>query len=173
MKTLSMIKQENMYKSGASSLLSNNQKNTALSRIEEKQKLEEESSKNKGGFFGGLGYTFEKLGLGFLSSIEGIWDYSAGGLAKLFGADDWAEQQFANDWVDYNHADDWYNPTEGWKVAGDIAGGIGTSLPAIVTVAAAGAIAVASGGTLSPVAAGLISAGIAGLGAAGNATKEA
>lgn len=173
MKTLSMIKQENVYKSGASSLLSNNQKNTALSRIEEKQKLEEESSKNKGGFFGGLGYTFEKLGLGFLSSIEGIWDYSAGGLAKLFGADDWAEQQFANDWVDYNHADDWYNPTEGWKVAGDIAGGIGTSLPAIVTVAAAGAIAVASGGTLSPVAAGLISAGIAGLGAAGNATKEA
>ncbi len=43
--------------------------------------------------------TLEKVGLGFLSGIEGIWDFAAGGLAKLFGADDWAEQQIANDWV--------------------------------------------------------------------------
>lgn len=134
---------------------------------------EEERAKNQGGFFGGIGYVFEKIGLGFLSGIEGIWDYAAGGLAKLFGADDWAEQQFANDWVNYNHADEWFNPSDGWKTAGDVAGGIGTSLPAIAGVAAAGAIAYFSGGTLSPVAAGLISASIAGLGAAGRATKEA
>ncbi len=134
---------------------------------------EEERAKNQGGFFGGIGYFFEKIGLGFLSGIEGIWDYAAGGLAKLFGADDWAEQQFANDWVDYNHADEWFNPSDGWKTAGDVAGGIGTSLPAIAGVAAAGAIAYFSGGTLTPVAAGLISASIAGLGAAGRATKEA
>ena len=134
---------------------------------------EEERAKNQGGFFGGIGYVFEKIGLGFLSGIEGIWDYAAGGLAKLFGADDWAEQQFANDWVNYNHADEWFNPSDGWKTAGDVAGGIGTSLPAIAGVAAAGAIAYFSGGTLTPVAAGLISASIAGLGAAGRATKEA
>ena len=108
-----------------------------------------------------------------MSGIEGIWDYTAGGLAKLFGADDWAEQQIANDWVNYNHADEWFNPSEGWQFVGDVAGGIGTSLPAIAGVAAAGAITVASGGTLSPVAATLIAGSIAGLGAAGRATKEA
>lgn len=135
--------------------------------------LAEEGSKNNGGFFGGLGYLGEKIGLGFLSGIEGIWDYTAGGLAKLFGADDWAEQQFANDWVNYNHADEWYNPSDGWKVAGDVAGGIGTSLPAIAGVAAAAAIAYFSGGSLSGVSAGIISGVVAGLGAAGNATKEA
>lgn len=133
----------------------------------------EEREQNKGGFLGGIGYSLEKIGLGFLSGIEGIWDYSAGGLAKLFGADDWAEQQIANDWVNYNHADEWFNPSEGWQFVGDVAGGIGTSLPAIAGVAAAGAITVASGGTLSPVAATLIAGSIAGLGAAGRATKEA
>ena len=132
-----------------------------------------EGEQNKGGFFGGLGYLGEKIGLGFLSGIEGIWDYTAGGLAKLFGADDWAEQQFANDWVNYSHADEWYNPSDGWKVAGDVAGGIGTSLPAIAGVAAAAAIAYFSGGSLSGVSAGIISGVVAGLGAAGNATKEA
>ena len=130
-------------------------------------------SQNNGGFLGGVGYLFEKVGLGFLSGIEGIWDYGAGGIAKLFGADDWAEQQFSNDWVNYSHADEWFNPSEGWQVAGDVAGGIGTSLPAIAGVAAGAAIAYFSGGTLSPLAAGIISGSIAGLGAAGNATKEA
>ena len=130
-------------------------------------------SQNNGGFLGGVGYLFEKVGLGFLSGIEGIWDYGAGGIAKLFGADDWAEQQFANDWVNYSHADEWFNPSDGWQVAGDVAGGIGTSLPAIAGVAAGAAIAYFSGGSLSPLAAGIISGSIAGFGAAGNATKEA
>ena len=157
----------------ASSFLSENH----LTSIDEQRRAAaeaaENASKNNGGFFGGIGYSLEKLGLGFLSSIEGIWDYTAGGLAKLFGADDWAEQQFANDWVNYNHADEWFNPSDGWRFVGDVTGGIGTSLPAIAATAAAGAIAVASGGTLTPVAAALISATVAGLGAAGNATKEA
>lgn len=132
-----------------------------------------EREQNQGGFLGGIGYAFEKIGLGFLSGIEGIWDYTAGGLAKLFGADDWAEQQIANDWVNYNHADEWFNPSEGWQFVGDVAGGIGTSLPAIAGVAAGAAIAYFSGGTLTPVAASLIAGSIAGLGAAGRATKEA
>lgn len=169
MATLSQLKQQYTYKTGVSSLLTENQRQTIMTHLQE----EEEARRNQGGFFGGIGYAFEKLGLGFLSSIEGIWDYTAGGLAKLFGADEWAEQQFANDWVNYNHADEWFNPSEGWQFVGDVAGGIGTSLPAIATVVAAGAIAVASGGTLSPVAAALISGAVAGLGAAGNATKQA
>lgn len=161
------------------SLVEKGKQTTVISQLAAGEKtqsmldFEENLNKNNGGFFGGIGYAFEKLGLGILSSLEGIWDYTAGGLAKLFGADDWAEQQFANDWVNYGHADEWYNPSKGWQVVGDVAGGIGTSLPAIAAVAAAGAITVASGGTLSPVAASLISASVAGLGAAGNATKEA
>lgn len=169
MATLSSFKQQNAYKIGVSSMLTEEQQKSAIT----KAAAEEEEKKNQGGFFGGIGYAFEKLGLGFLSGIEGIWDYAAGGLAKLFGADDWAEQQIANDWVNYNHADEWFNPSEGWQFVGDVAGGIGTSLPAIAGVAAAGAITVASGGTLSPVAATLIAGSIAGLGAAGRATKEA
>lgn len=169
MATLSQLKQQYTYKTGVSSLLTENQRQTITTHLQE----EEEARRNQGGFFGGIGYAFEKRDLGLLSSIEGIWDYTAGGLAKLFGADEWAEQQFANDWVNYNHADEWFNPSEGWQFVGDVAGGIGTSLPAIATVVAAGAIAVASGGTLSPVAAALISGAVAGLGAAGNATKQA
>lgn len=132
-----------------------------------------ERKQNQGGFLGGIGYSLEKVGLGLLSGIEGIWDYTAGGLAKLFGADDWAEQQIANDWVNYNHADEWFNPSEGWQFVGDVAGGIGTSVPAIAGVAAGAATAYFSGGTLTPVAASLIAGSIAGLGAAGRATKEA
>lgn len=154
---------------GVSSMLTENQRSAAITKAAE----EAEREKNQGGFWGGLGYVFEKVGLGFLSGVEGIWDYTAGGLAKLFGADDWAEQQFANDWVNYNHADEWFNPSEGWQVAGDVASGIGTSLPAVLGVAAAGAIAYFSGGSLSGVSAGIISGVIAGFGAAGNATKEA
>ena len=169
MASLSALKQQYTNKTGVSNLLTQNQQQTVYTHLQE----EDEARKNQGGFFGGIGYAFEKLGLGFLSSIEGIWDYTAGGLAKLFGADEWAEQQFANDWVNYGHADEWFNPSEGWQFVGDVAGGIGTSLPAIATVVAAGVIAVASGGTLSPVAAALISGAVAGLGAAGNATKEA
>ena len=158
------------------SFLTDEQRNSLISRqtvAYEAAQAAAQREQNQGGFLGGIGYAFEKIGLGFLSGIEGIWDYAAGGLAKLFGADDWAEQQIANDWVNYNHADEWFNPSEGWQFVGDVAGGIGTSLPAIAGVAAAGAITVASGGTLSPVAATLIAGSIAGLGAAGRATKEA
>lgn len=158
------------------SFLSDDERNSLISRqtaAYEAAQAAAEREQNQGGFLGGIGYSLEKVGLGFLSGIEGIWDFAAGGLAKLFGADDWAEQQIANDWVNYNHADEWFNPSEGWQFVGDVAGGIGTSLPAIAGVAAAGAITVASGGTLSPVAATLIAGSIAGLGAAGRATKEA
>lgn len=183
MSTLSKLAQFNsenkkndlLSKNGSSTLakLSGIRNNAEYAELVSQAEIEEAKTQNNGGFFGGVGYFLEKIGLGFLSGIEGIWDYAAGGLAKLFGADDWAEQQFANDWVNYNHADEWFNPSDGWKTAGDVAGGIGTSLPALAGVAVAGGIAYLSGGTLAPVAAGLISASIAGLGAAGRATKEA
>lgn len=150
-----------------------NKANSAVYNGQTENKTED-TEKNRNGALGGAGYLLEKVGLGALSGIEGIVDYTAGGIAKLFGNDEYAKSLFANDWTNYNHADGWFNPSSGWKTAGDVAGGIGTSLPAI---AAATAITLASGGTLSPLAGklvvGSISASIAGLGAAGNATKEA
>lgn len=137
--------------------------------MRERAKLSEEE-KNRGGLFGGIGYLGEKFGLGFLQSVEGIADFTVGGLAKLFGADDWAEEIMSSDWVDYTHADDWFNPDSAWSVAGDVAGGIGTSVPAIATAVG---ITLASGGTAAPLAVGFASGGVAGLGAAGTATKEA
>lgn len=142
----------------------------------------ETESYNNGGFLGGVGYLGEKMAVGFMSSIEGIWDYAAGGLAKLFGADDWAEQQFANDWFGdwYSHPEEWYNPSDGWRTAGDIAGGIGTSLPSILASIGAVAIAVGTAGAGTPISAGILSAigggtaaVTAGLGAAGTSTKQA
>lgn len=171
----SLVFNGNNQNTAMSALVANKKQTSVASQLVAGEKTQSmlEVEKNNGGFFGGIGYALEKIGLGFLSSIEGIWDFTAGGLAKLFGADDWAEQQFANDWVNYGHADEWYNPSEGWQFVGDVAGGIGTSIPAMATVAAAAAITYFSGGTLAPVAAGLIAGTVAGLGAAGNATKEA
>ena len=134
---------------------------------------ETEQKQNIGGFFGGVGYLANKVGVGFVSSLEGGIDYIAGGLAKLFGADDWAEEVMGTDWFDYSHPENWYNPSRGWQVAGDVFGGIGTSLPAMGAVAGAAALVGASGGALTPLAQGLISAGVAGLNAAGRSTSEA
>lgn len=132
----------------------------------------DERDTNKGGLLGGIGYLGEKVGAGFMQSVEGIWDYAAGGIADLFGADEWAKAQFDNDWFGnwYNTAGDWYNPSDAMKVAGDVAGGIGTSLPAVVGAIGA---TVLSGGALAPAAVTAIGSTIAGLGAAGTATKEA
>ena len=124
---------------------------------------EAEKDKNQGGFWGGLGYVGEKLGLGIVSAVEGVWDYAVGGAADLFGADRWAERQFANDWVNYSHADEWYNPGTGWKIAGDVAGGIGTSVPAIGMAFIPGPGWVGTAATI----------GTTFLSGAGNATKEA
>ena len=143
--------------------------------------VQEEREHNTNGLIGGLGYLGEKVGLDFLQGVEGIWDFTAGGIASLTGNDDWAKKQFDNDWVNYNHADEWYNPSSGWKFAGDITGGIGTSLPSIgaglATIGIGAAITAASGGTGLPAYIGTIatimSAAAGGLSAAGTATKEA
>ena len=131
---------------------------------EEKKRQEEE--KNRGGPFGGAGYVAEKIGLGIAQGVEGIFDFAIGGVADIFGADDFAERQFANDWFNYSHADEWYNPGEGWKVAGDVAGGIGSSIP---TIATAAAVTYFTGGAGAGIAATLV----AGTSAGGTAVKEA
>lgn len=127
---------------------------------------------NKGGFLGGVGYIGGRIGLGALGILEGIWDYTAGGIAKIFGADEWAEEQFADNFTGNltNDLNEWYNPSKGWQVAGDVAGGIGNSLVGMAAVAGATLI---SGGTLTAPVAGIISGATIGLGAAGQSTAEA
>ena len=112
---------------------------------------------DRGGFLGGVGYLSEKVGAGFMAGVEGVWDFAAGGIADIFGADQWAEEQIANKWFGdwYNTAGDWYNPSEGWQTVGNVAQGIGSSLPALIPSAAvaigAGIATVASGGAAAPV----------------------
>ena len=128
---------------------------------------EEEKKKNKknngllgeavGDFFEGVGYLGHKTGLGFINSVEGTVDYISSGIAKLFGNDDRAEQILENDWLNYDAADDWFNPGQGWKVAGDVASGVGTSLFSVGAGILTGGV-----GTV-------ISAGLSG---AGNAARE-
>lgn len=123
----------------------------------------------------GLLYTIERLGLGAFGMLEGIWDYTAGGIAKLFGADEWAEAQFADNITGraLNDLNEAYNPSSAMQVVGDIAGGVGNSVPAMAAVAAAAAIAYFSGGSLTPVSISIISGVTAGLGAAGMSTTAA
>jgi hypothetical protein len=148
-----------------------------------KSPIATETPTNNGGFLGGLGYLGNKVGIGFMQTFEGAWDYAAGGIADLFGADEWARRQMENDWFGdwYYSADKNFNPGKGWKIAGDVAGGIGNVTAGVsaaaLAVASAVGIAASTGGAGLPVSASVIggtAAGLAaGLGAAGNATKEA
>ena len=131
---------------------------------EEKNKQEE---RDNGGWLGGVGYVAEKAGLGFLQTFEGAVDWTTALVADLFGADDTAEWIMENDWVNYSHADEWFNPSEAWRVAGDVAGGIGTSLAGVGVGLAVSAIP--GGAAVAPG----LALGVMGLGAAGTSTKEA
>ena len=133
--------------------------------------IEKTGKKNKGGFLGGVGYTLGKLGTGTFSVLEGIWDFTAGGIADFFGADEWAEEQFANNIAaGWNQdLDEWYNPSKGMQIVGDVASGVSNTL---VGIGGAAALTFFTGGAAAPYA-GTIAAGIMGLGAAGNATSEA
>lgn len=172
------IKQESTKKVGASFLSDSSLEYMNFKNQREEDLLRQEyemRSQNRGGILGGLGYTVGKVGTGAFGIIEGIWDFTAGGLADLFGADEWAEQQFANNIAgDWNQRlDELYNPSKGWQVAGDVASGIGNSLVGVGAIAGAAAITALSGGTLAPAAAGIIAGVTVGLGAAGMSTAEA
>ena len=137
------------------------------------------ATNKKSGFFNGLGYLGAKVGAGFMQSVEGVWDFAAGGLADLFGADEWAEKQMSTDWFGdwYRTAGDSFDAKGAWGTAGDVASGIGSTLPAILTAIGAGLATAASGGAAAPLAVKAVAVSIApltaGLGAAGTSTKEA
>ena len=141
------------------------------------QTVKKEEPKDNGGFFGGLGYLGEKLAVGLVSSLEGAVDYVGSGFAKLIGNDKWAEEIISEDWFGdwYSHPEQWFNPSDGWKVAGDVAGGIGTSIPSIAMAVGLTAL---TGGLAAPAAVKIAITGVgsglaSGLGAAGRSTKEA
>lgn len=101
---------------------------------------EEENPQNNGGFFGGVGYTLGKAGTGLLRGLEGIWDFVAGGVADLFGADEWAQEQMENSPFDEwnEQLDAWYNPNGFMSFVGDVAGGVGQMLPMVAANAIPG-----------------------------------
>ena len=130
---------------------------------EEKNKQEEHDN---GGWLGGVGYVAEKAGLGFLQTFEGAVDYVSAAITSIFD-EEAAKDILENDWVNYSHADEWFNPSEAWRVAGDVAGGIGTSLAGVGVGLAVSAIP--GGAAVAPG----LALGVMGLGAAGTSTKEA
>lgn len=135
------------------------------------EEVETKEEPIKGGFLGGLGYLGGKVASSAVQSIEGAVDYIGAGLNKWAGNDKRAEEIIANDWFGdwYTRQDEKYQPNEAWKVAGDIAGGIGTSLPG-VAVTAALALVAAGLTAAAPVTGGTSIAGAAGAGSAAAAT---
>lgn len=104
--------------------------NTAKGTTQSSLPVKEKSDNN---LIKGIGYLLEKNVAAFVNSIENSWDYQASAIAKLFGADEWAEKQVENDWFGdwYSHPDEWFKADKGWKVAGDVSSGIGSSGPSV------------------------------------------
>lgn len=136
----------------------------------------DDEEKKKKGFFAGAGYLAEKTAVGFMQSIEGIVDFTVGGIADLIGAagvdgaHEWAEKQFTNSWFGdwYSHPDEWYDAGAGMKIAGDVFSGIGTSIPTMLATLGVG---FATGGAgAAAMAAGV---GVGGFSAAGSGVSEA
>ena len=109
--------------------------------------IEGNKEQNVGGFGGGLQYVGQSFLNGIVGSIEGIVDYTVGGLAKLFGGrsgEKYAEELMENDWYDYEAAEKKYNPNWLMKGVGDVSGGLGQGVfsigtGALVTLATGGA----------------------------------
>lgn len=102
---------------------------------------EENKPENTGGLLGGVGYTLGRVGLGALRGLEGIWDFAAGGIADLFGADEWAYEQATESPFDdlTTELDAWYNPSEFMQFVGDVGAGVGQMLPSVAVAAIPGA----------------------------------
>ena len=102
---------------------------------------EENKPENTGGLLGGVGYTLGRVGLGALRGLEDIWDFAAGGIADLFGADEWAYEQATESPFDdlTTELDAWYNPSEFMQFVGDVGAGVGQMLPSVAVAAIPGA----------------------------------
>jgi hypothetical protein len=120
--------------------------------------------------------------LGWLTGSDKLKDYAESQRQSAVQSYDSAihdttvqEAVLGNDWVDYTHADKWFNPGKGWQVAGDVAGGIGSSVPMIALGAITGGVGNAIGlSTLATKAlASGISLGFSALGSAGSSMSDA
>lgn len=131
----------------------------------------------------GAEYLLGKATEGLVGSVTGTLATVAGGLNKLFGNDKEAERYVRMFSGETGEADYRFNPDDSWKMAGDVAQGIGNSLPmmaaGIAGGAAVGGIVGAAGltGTAASVATG-VGRGIVAftssfLSAAGSGVQEA
>ena len=130
---LKKIEKQNTGASYLSRLPANNAGGLNVSAKPAAQSVVKNQPKDTWGAFGGALFVGEKLLTGLVSSFEGAVDYLGSGFAKLIGNDKWAEEIISEDWFGdwYSHPEEWFNPSEGWKIAGDVAGSIGTSIPAL------------------------------------------
>ena len=119
----------------------NRRKSIMLQTAQQNITAEENKPENTGGLLGGVGYTLGRVGLGALRGLEGIWDFAAGGIADLFGADEWAYEQATESPFDdlTTELDAWYNPSEFMQFAGDVGAGVGQMLPSVAVAAIPGA----------------------------------
>ena len=119
----------------------NRRKNITPQTAQQNVTAEENKPENTGGLLGGIGYTLGRVGLGALRGLEGIWDFAAGGIADLFGADEWAYEQATESPFDdlTTELDAWYNPSEFMQFVGDVGAGVGQMLPSVAVAAIPGA----------------------------------
>ena len=129
-----------------------------------------EAPKNVGGLWGGAQYLGQSFLNGVVRGIEGIVDYTVGGIANIFGEGgrEFSEKLMTEDWYNYNAAAEKYNPNGVMKFAGDVVGGIGQGVFSIGTGLLIG---VATGGAAFPAIIG--GTAVSGVSAAGTAVSNA
>lgn len=125
-------------------------------------------------------YVATKAAQGFTRSIEGMVDFVSGigpgiygAISGNEGAKDFAKNVFTTDWFDYSAVDKQYNPSAGMQFVGEVASGIGNSLPSLLTAGAAGVASGLAGLSLSEATLRGISLTALGYSATGNAIGEA
>ena len=118
--------------------ISQNRYTIEKERKEESKKIKlKYISKNKRSI-PGIAYVGGKIGLGALGLVEGTTDLIVGGLADLFGNDEFADYMFQqNNWVqDLNQKlDEAYNPGKVGRFVGDVASGLGQSATFLIPYA--------------------------------------
>lgn len=137
------------------------------------------SDYNRDGIAGGAKYLAKKLYAGGAGTVEGIIDFTVGGIASLVGNDAYAKKLYDNNYAERIalQATEEYNPNKAMTFAGDVASGIGQSFVGTLAVGVAAGMVALSGGTaavaLTPLVTGIIAGTTVGLGAAGQATAQA
>lgn len=113
-----------------SKYISQNRYTIGKEQNEESKKIKSKYIKANKNSIPGIAYFGGKLATGALGIVEGTTDLIAGGLADLFGNDEYADYVFQYDnWVqDLNtKLDEAYNPGKVGRFVGDVASGLGQS----------------------------------------------